>query len=180
MKTLILYCSKHGSTKAYAEDLAKRVSADIYPIGKLKPRHWADYDTIVFGGWVMGGKIQGVDKFLAEWDSISDKNVIIFAVGMGLPDKTTRANLISQNILDLYHLRFYQLRGSFDFAKLKFPYNILLKSSIGQMRKDPAQSDTISALDYFREHPLECYDTEKIERIESVIESIASEAPSKE
>jgi flavodoxin len=32
MKTLILYTSKTGNTKTYAEDIAKQVNADVAPL----------------------------------------------------------------------------------------------------------------------------------------------------
>lgn len=180
MKTLILYCSKTGNTKTYAEDLAKAVDGDVYPLKKLKPKKWLEYDTIVFGGWIMGGSIQGLDKFLQSWDLISDKNVIVFADGMGVPDSATRASLVEQNVLDIYHIRFYQLRGSFDFKKIKFPYNFLLNNTLIQMQKDPKQAETAKALEYFKETPLEYYDHEKMDRMISVIRSLAIEVPFEE
>ncbi|HBB06063.1 MAG TPA: hypothetical protein DCZ41_05790 [Firmicutes bacterium] len=180
MKTLILYCSKTGNTKTYALDLAKAVDADVYPLKKLKPKKWLEYDTIVFGGWIMGGTIQGLDKFLQSWDLISDKNVIVFADGMGVPDSATRTALIEQNVLDIYHIRFYQLRGSFDFKKLKFPYSFLLNNTLIQMQKDPKQAETAKALESFKDCPLEYYDHEKMDRMISVIRSLAIEVPFEE
>ena len=180
MKTLVLYYSKTGNTKRYAEDLAKAVDADVFPLKKLKPKKWLEYDTIVFGGWIMGGTIQGLDRFLQEWDSISEKNVVVFADGMGVPDPDTRRKLIEQNVLDIYHIRFYQLRGSFDFAKLRFPYNLLLNLSLGAMKKDSAHETTALAIEELKEHPLEYYDHEKMDRMISVIRSLAIEVPCKE
>lgn len=176
MKTLVLYYSKTGNTKRYAEDLAKAVDGDVFPLKKLKPKKWMEYDTIVFGGWIMGGTIQGLDRFLQSWDDVlSEKNVIVFADGMGIPDQTTRRKLIEQNVLDIYHIRFYQLRGSFDFSKLHFPYNILLNSSLSAMSKDPEHQDTASAVEYLKSNPLEVYDHEKMDKMISVIRSLALE-----
>ena len=52
MRTLIVYESQSGSTKKYAEDIAKAVSADLLPLKKFKAKIIPDYDCIVFGGWV--------------------------------------------------------------------------------------------------------------------------------
>lgn len=180
MKTLVLYTSKTGNTKKYAEDLAKAVDGDVYPLGKFKPKKWVDYDTIVFGGWIMGGTIQGLNKFLQSYDLIEDKNVIVFADGMGLPDANTRAQLIDTNVLYTYHIRFYQLRGSFSFQKLSPLYRFLMNSSMSAMLKDPSQSETSSALEYFKEHPLEYYDQPMIDKMTKVIRSLAIEVPFKE
>ena len=50
MRTLILYTSKTGSTKKYAEDIAHAVNGDVFPLKKYKWKDVGDYDSIVFGG----------------------------------------------------------------------------------------------------------------------------------
>jgi len=174
MKTLALYESKTGSTQQYAEDIAKRVNADVYPLKKFKLKNMANYDTIVFGGWIRGGEVQGLNKFLQGWDAISKKNVLIFGVGMSFASKEGRDQLINQNLLDMYHVRFYQVRGSFNFQKLGFLEKLMIKASVKQFQGEglpPEQSALASIID----QPIEWYDTEKINRIISVIEKIAIE-----
>ena len=130
MRTLILYTSKTGNTKKYAEDIAQAVNGDVFPLKKYKWKDVGDYDSIVFGGWVMGGKIQGIDDFLSYYDEISDKNILVFSSGMGFVTSESRDRPISGNVLDIYHIRYYQLRGSFDYSKLHFPYNFMINTVI--------------------------------------------------
>ena len=125
MKTLILYTSKTGNTKAYAEDIGRQVSATVAPLKGFRAKKMLDYDTIVFGGWVQGGTIKGLDKFLSNYKSIEKKNVIVFSVGMSIPSSDARSLMIEQNLLDMYHVRYYQFRGSFDMKKLHFPENFM-------------------------------------------------------
>lgn len=176
MKTLILYQSKTGNTAKYAEDIAKRVNADAFELNHFKPKKMKDYDTIVFGGWVMAGNIQGINKFLQHWDEIENKNVIVFSVGMSLPSKEGRTTLINQNLLDMYHIRFYQLRGSFDFNKLGPIQKLLIKNSVGRMTDENDSSDPQAGLESIITRPILCYDTEKIDRMVSVLENLALEA----
>ena len=49
MRTLVLYFSKTGNTKKYAEEIAMATHADLLPAPKFKPKMIKDYDTIVFG-----------------------------------------------------------------------------------------------------------------------------------
>ena len=74
MKTLVLYQSKTGNTEKYANDIAKRVNADIFPLKRFKAKKLSEYDTIVFGGWVKGGKIQGIDEFLSLNHIVRNRN----------------------------------------------------------------------------------------------------------
>lgn len=175
MKTLVLYESKVGSTAKYAEDIAKRVNAEIAPLKKFKLKKMKEYDTIVFGGWIKGGNIQGINKFLQYWDHVSDKNVLVFGCGMSIPTKEARQNLIDQNLLDMYHLRFYQLRGSFVFEKLGPLEKFLIKNSVNQLSKDSEDENTRTIANIL-EQPIEFYDSEKVNRIVSVIEALALEA----
>lgn len=172
MKTLVLYESKTGSTAKYAEDIAKRVNAEIAPLKKFKLKKMKEYDTVVFGGWIKGGNIQGINKFLQYWDDISEKNVLVFGCGMSIPTKEARQNLIDQNLLDMYHLRFYQLRGSFEFQKLGMLEKMMIKASVSQLSKDSEDENTRTIANIL-ENPIEFYDNEKVNRIVSVIETLA-------
>jgi menaquinone-dependent protoporphyrinogen IX oxidase len=175
MKTLVLYTSNIGSTKRYAEDIAAKTGGDVFPLKEFKWRTIKDYDIVVYGGWIMGGTIKGADKFFQHYDkSLSDKDVIIFSSGMTFPTAEGRHLLISQNLLDMYHVRYYQLRGSFDFSKLKFPYNFLMNNSLRMIEKNPESSEDQKALLDIKNTPIEYYDSQKIEKIVSVIKAIES------
>jgi menaquinone-dependent protoporphyrinogen IX oxidase len=177
MKTLILYTSKTGNTKVYAEDIAKKVQADVAPLRGYKAKKMAAYDTVVFGGWVEGGTIKGLDKFLSNYSLIEKKNVIVFSVGMSVPSPDGRALLIEQNLLDMYHIRYYQVRGSFDIKKLHFPANFMIMNSLKMIASDPQASlDQKSLLD-IKNHPIEVYDHEKIDKIVTVINGLAFTQP---
>lgn len=182
MKTLIIYKSYQGNTEKYAKAIAENVHADVMKLSRKALRATKKYDTIIFGGWVRGGVIQGLDNFLAIYDSLEGKNIIVYSVGMSFPTKSGRADLISRNLLDLYHIRFYQFRGSFDYHKLKFPQNIMMRKSIELMLKDPSlapESDP-QALSSLLDRPLEYYDQEKVDRVVSVLHLLEREESQKE
>ena len=175
MKKLILYKSNCGSTKKYAEDIGKAVGADVMPLKQFKWKALNQYDIIVFGGWVMGGNIQGVNDFLVHWEEMKDRNVIIFAVGMGYPTPEGRNTLINQTVLDLYHIRFYQFQGSFDFKKLNLVHKALMKTSIARIARKPDATEGDKQLLSVLENPLEVYDQAKVDRVIEVIEKIEAE-----
>ena len=172
MRTLVLYFSKTGSTKKYAEDIAAALKCDVLPFKKFNKKWVDDYDTIIFGARVVGSRIQKMDDFLMHYDLMKDKNIILFAVGMSLVTKETRANLISGNLLDLYHVRFYQLRGSFDFKKLSFFERILMNNSLRMIANDPNASADQQMLLSIKETPLDYYDNAGVDRIISVVRKL--------
>jgi flavodoxin len=174
MKTIVLYQSSTGCTKKYAEDIAEGIHGDVSPLKKFKWRTLKNYDTVVFGGWVMGNTIQGIDKFFQHWKEMAGKDVILFAVGMSLPSKEGRLILIEQNLLDMYHVRFYQVRGSFDMQKLHFPYKFLMKYTFKRIAADPDAGIDQKAILDLEGHPLIVYDSEQVEKILQVLRIIAA------
>ena len=177
MRTVIVYYSKTGNTQKYAEDIAEALKADVMPLKQFKKKMVDDYDTIIFGSRVMGNRIQKVDDFLAMYDLMKEKNVILFAVGMSIVTKETRANLISANILDLYHVRFYQLRGSFDFNKLGFFDKFMLNNSLRIISRDPNSTMDQRMLLSIKETPIVCYDDVGVNKIISVVRKLATVVP---
>ncbi|MDY5441320.1 MAG: flavodoxin domain-containing protein [Candidatus Enteromonas sp.] len=177
MRTLILYTSKTGGTKKYAEDIASAVGADVLPFHKrkFKKMDLSQYDTIVYGGWVCGSKIQGVDDFLVRYDDMNEKNVILFSSGMGFVSKESRDNMITGNLLDLYHVRYYQLRGSFDYSKLRFPFNWMIKLGISGAKKANDGNTDVDFLERVMETPFEYYDNAGIEKIISILHRLEAE-----
>jgi len=173
MKTLVLYTSLTGSTEKYAKDIASAVNGDVFPLKSFKWRNIKDYSIVVYGGWIQGGTIKGLDKFLQHWDKdLKKKDVIIFSCGMTFPTEEGRHVLIEQNLLDLYHVRYYQLRGNFDINKLKPIYKFMIQNSIKMIVNDPDATEDQKALAGIKDHPIVCYDAPKVEKVISVIRSL--------
>lgn len=87
MKTLILYKSRDGSTKEYAQWLHEVVkdsvlkNVDDFNVEELK-----SYDRIVIGSRTYMNKI-GVQDFMKQnWSLMKDKKVYLFSVGMVDPN----------------------------------------------------------------------------------------------
>ena len=120
----------------------------------------------------MGNTIQGLNKFISNYRLFQDKNIIVFSSGMSMPSEEGRTVIIEQNLLDLYHVRYYQLRGSFDFKKVKFPYNFLFNNSIKMIARDPNASADQKMLLTIKDTPMSYYDQAKVERIIKVILSL--------
>lgn len=173
MKTLVIFESKYGSTEKYATDIAKRVDADIFPFKKVKWKSIQEYDIILFGSYIRGGKIQKIDEFLSHWEEMKDKAVLIFATGMGIATKESRDNLIQTNVLGDYHLRFYQFRGSFNFSKLNFMDRMMFTQSLKLMQAHPELGGgNVEDVSWVKDNPIEVYDNEKVDRVVDVIQKI--------
>ena len=177
MRTLIIYHSKTGNTQKYAEDIAEALKCEAIPLKKFKKKMIDEYDTIIFGSRVIGSRIQNLDKILIHYEDMKEKNIIIFAVGMSLVSKQSRSDLIMANLLDMYHVRFYQLRGSFDYAKLPFFEKLLMNNSLRAIANDPDASVDQKMLLDIKDRPITCYDEDGVNRIISVVRKIDTVIP---
>ena len=176
MKTIVLYESSSGSTKRYAEDIASRVSGEVMPLKKFKWKRVHDYDTIVFGGWVMNSAIQGLNDFLSHYEEMESKNVLLFAVGMSITTPEGRKELIRCNVLDLYHIRFYLFRGGFSYESLKWKYKMIMSLMITKVKTDKNSTpEQIAMFQSFKTQKIEYYDQEKVDKIVNVINTLSLE-----
>ena len=59
--TVVLYGSKYGSTKQYAEWIAEELNADLLDVNDANLQNIKNYDTIIYGGAVYAGGITGIN-----------------------------------------------------------------------------------------------------------------------
>ncbi|MFA6272055.1 MAG: flavodoxin domain-containing protein [Patescibacteria group bacterium] len=88
MNTLILYKSRWGTTKLYAEWIHEAYpESDIANIDDFDPKNLVNYETIVIGGRTYMGRIQIGRFMVGNWNVLKDKTVYLFSVGMIHPDR---------------------------------------------------------------------------------------------
>lgn len=90
-----------------------------------------------------------------------------------------RKNLISSNILDLYHVRYYAFQGGFDFSKLNWKNKFLFNTAIRQIENDPNATADMKMASYVKDHPINYYDEAKVNRVIEVINKLSLEKAEK-
>lgn len=81
-KIAVVYTSKYGTTRKYAEWIAEEVGANLFDAYKCKGSDIDTYDVIVYGGAVHAGGIMGIKFLKKNIDRFKDKAVFCFAVGL--------------------------------------------------------------------------------------------------
>lgn len=81
MKTIIVYYSKYGSTRDYAEWLAAETGAEAVPLAKAKQLDLSACDAVVFGCPYYAFRLK-IAGFVRAWlPKLAGKKVAFFAVG---------------------------------------------------------------------------------------------------
>lgn len=121
MKTVVIYKSKTGYTKKYAEWIAEGLVADIFEVSKVTENILRNYDTVIYGGSLHAVGINGIRFIIQNIDKLKDKKVVVFATGASPSRKDAIIEVKNKNFTSEQQklIQFYYLRGGFDYKKLK-------------------------------------------------------------
>ena len=127
MKTVVIYKSKTGFVKKYAEWIAEELSTDIFEASKVTPDMLTTYDIVIYGGGLYAVGINGVSIITQNLDKLEGKKVVVFATGASPFREETINEVRDKNFSyeQQKHIRFFYLRGGFDYSKLK-PFDKVL------------------------------------------------------
>lgn len=114
----IVYESKTGHTKEYAEMLGKKLKLPQYPTNQAK-NNLVNNDEIIYMGWVEAGVIQGYKK-----TKLNYKIKCVIAVGFMPPSAT---NLDRIKVGSIVSEDLFYLRGGLDLEKIKGFQKITIK-----------------------------------------------------
>ena len=82
MNAIVLYKSKYGSTKQYAQWIAEDLSCEAVDAKNVKVDDLLGYDTIIYGGGLYAEIINGVYLITKNINKLSDKKIIVFTTGI--------------------------------------------------------------------------------------------------
>lgn len=136
-KTIVIYDSKYGHTKQYAEWIAEECSCAVLPRKQASSATLSEYDTIIYGGGLYAGGISGIKLLTENYDLLSAKNVILFTCGLADPENKENVAHIKESLSKtlssdmMSHFQIFHLRGGIDYKRL----NLIHKAMMGMMRK---------------------------------------------
>lgn len=153
MNTLVLYFSKYGATKQYAEWLAESLHCETKDIRKMKKADLEGVERIIAGSSVMMGNLSGKKYWKKLFPLAKGKELALFSVSGEHGDKPAEAR-------DFIALAFpeglpegtktFALPGRLKFADLP-PFLRWMFSNVAKNAK-PGQ-ETIQEFDFLkREH----------------------------
>lgn len=128
MKTLVIYKSNAGFVKKYAEWISQDLAADMTEVSMANPAMLCSYDTIIYGGSLHAVGIIGLNFVKANLAKLKDKKVIVFAAGATPYREETIKEVRDKNFTpqEQEQIKFFYLRGGFDFSKLKLLDKLLM------------------------------------------------------
>ena len=132
MKQVIVFHSKTGFTRRYAELLSRQTGAALLPLGQASRAALTDCDRVVFGSFLHAGRISGLLKCLRL---VGDKPLILFVTGAA-PAQTDfwQANLSAEQLARIPH---FYLPGGLCYEKMPLPDRAMMKLAAFFMGRRP-------------------------------------------
>jgi len=130
MKALIIYKSKTGFTKWYAEFIAKEVDGNLVDFKEVTTEIISGYDVVIYGGGLYAGMINGYKKAKEMFEKSSANRFILFATG-GTPNESTKEideiwknNLSEEELESIPH---FYMQGGICYEKMSFLNRTIMK-----------------------------------------------------
>ena len=118
-KVAVVYCSKYGSTKKYAEWIAEETGAELFKEKECRVSDLKEFDTVVYGGGIHAGGITGLDFIRKGMSKLKDKRILVFAVGLNVGSPETQQECREINFVKkIKDLPCYFMPGAYDPEKV--------------------------------------------------------------
>ncbi|WP_349948296.1 flavodoxin domain-containing protein [Lacrimispora sp. BS-2] len=123
-KIAVVYQSKYGATKKYAEWIAKELSCDLFEGKDIKASNLEPYDTIIFGGGLYAGGVNGIKLLTKNFSRLSQKNLVLFTCGLADPSDSVNTENIKKGLNKVLNeemqekIKVFHLRGGMNYSKL--------------------------------------------------------------
>lgn len=142
MKALIVYKSKTGFTKWYAEVIAKETEGDLIDFKDVSAAKMSEYDVIVYGGGLYAGMVNGYKKAKEMFEQSTAKRFILFATGGTSNEDTKEINEVWNRNLSAEELKtipHFYMQGGICYEKMSFPDKAIMKIMSKMLSKKKAK-----------------------------------------
>jgi len=132
-KYIVIYTSKRGSTKQYAEWIAEDLGCEALPLSAAYGLDLHGYDCVIYGGWIRGSGIVDFDKFARMLDDEIMKHLLVYGVGFADETADNYAQVWGYSLGKLdpkneHRVLLYILGGKYDPASVTGLDKFLMKT----------------------------------------------------
>ena len=131
MKSIVIYNSKTGFTKKYAEWISEAAGCECVELKKAGKVKLAEYDSIVFGGWCMAGGLSKLPWFKKQIPalSVAGKKLIVLMVGASPAESKEAQDSLRRNFTDdeWNKVKAFYCPGGFNYEKMGAMSRFMMK-----------------------------------------------------
>ncbi len=139
MSGIILYQSKYGATKRYADWLSEETGFRCIETKQASIEEIKQHSTIILGGGIYASGIAGLSFLRKHIKELQGKRIVVFCDGASPYEADAFAQIIARNMKDtLAGIPCFYCRGAWDMDKMnKVDRNLCKMLRKAVMKKDP-------------------------------------------
>lgn len=141
MNGIILYQSKYGATKKYAQWLSEETGFPCIETKRAKIADVRQYDAIILGGGIYASGIAGLSFLKKHIDDLRGKQILVFCDGASPYEEKAYQEIVAHNMKDtLAGIPCFYCRGAWDMDAMSMvDRNLckLLRKAVA--KKDPSE-----------------------------------------
>lgn len=119
MKGIIIYNTKTGTTKKYAQWIKEETNFDLISLKEAVIDNISKYDVVVYGSRVVGSKID-LSFIKKNKEKLQNKKIFVYAVGAFLIENDEISSMYDLNFKGLPKTNFYFFRGKWDIEDMNY------------------------------------------------------------
>lgn len=137
MKTVIIYKTKTGFTKRYAEWIKTALNAELVAFNKRKKVNLGSYDTVIFGSGMHMGMISGVKWFKKQLPRLDRKKLIVFVTGAAPAESDDLQKSLLQNFTseEYSRIKTFFMQSGLAYEKMGALDKILMSGFCSMLKK---------------------------------------------
>ena len=169
MKALIIYKSKTGFTKWYAEFIAKEVDGNLMEFKEVTTEIMSGYDVVVYGGGLYAGMINGYKKAKEMFDKSTAKQFVLFVTGATPAKAEDIINDLWKNNLsndEMESIPHFYMQSGLCYEKMCFADKTMMKMAAVMMKNKKDKTDHEKG---FEEAISKSYDISSKEYIKDIV-----------
>ena len=139
MRTLIIYKSKYGSTKQYAQWIHDEIESDIVSVNDKKKLNFDEYDNIIFASYFYVYLVAIAPFIIRNWKKIKDKRIVLITTSGTPPDDAVMEGRYKLSFPKRIanSMTYFPLDGRIDRGKIKIFDKFSLMMGV-VIERDPA------------------------------------------
>jgi menaquinone-dependent protoporphyrinogen oxidase len=132
-RVLIVYKSKYGSTRQYAQWIQKEIPSDLVDVETEGKPEFAKYDVIIFGSYMRMGRIVIAPLMIEAWNVIKGMKIVLYTTSGTPPQHPNIQKIFNKNLPEdiRKEITYFPLPGRMLKNDLSFFDKILV--AIGQI-----------------------------------------------
>ena len=155
MHGIIIYKSRYGSTRQYAEWLRDAVGFALVDV-EHAPNDLRAYDTVVIGASIMAGRLRLGKWIVRHWPELRDKTVYLMMVNI-TDDPARLATYVPTSVPDeiARALKVFPVPGRYQPSRMQFLDRTLINVVAGMTKDEAAKQELTTERDEVKRECLE-------------------------